>query len=1759
MDKVFNHVNQSKLSFSCGAGAAEVNVFSGRVLFEAEDLSVGVNSFEISIGHIYDSQPVFLHDNSYGNGWRLSVQQYLQLSAERDENNRQMYLYIDSYGYVHKFEKLNDVGGESKYFDQTGLGLTLSIGSACYIENAQGGRMYFADFNGVKKLCRIVSGRNAQIVTHIDFDENGKIKSVYDGRKTGRKFEFTYNELSGLLNSIICAANNTKVEYTYNPSGDLVMVKKTVASAIKYQATYSYYDNLMKYAVNPQDGTSLQFVYDEYGRALCVSDGVMTTELNFSKPLPALFASSGLFSGAGNFCGQQERKFLGYRVSADDSDFEQGETSYGLEIGSAKTTIKNGKGVETTYFFNQRGFTSGILERSAAGHYRTLFKQTGIRVTGHGLGDRINGNRSETCTESYTFPNDRVAAANDYFKSEINKKNYDYVLSFWVKLNCVQTQNVKARITVNHTYWDVRYNDNGFRELSNPRVISRLCGGSLIDCTAKDGWQYVTVPFSYEKDKEESFVYKKFTGIGKILLDGVTGTFDIADARVTPGRVPVLTLTDNLFRPVLTLEQVDSINYTKSDNTVGGGAIRKDFFMTDSDITQTCMEMIKSREKANSVSAPYTLVCNAGTKRIANVIKTTFSGDGQEAVLGYTGQNDANYSNKYFCTANYMMATEPSSGDNRTYSYTSYFVENGKIEVVRQHTNALKYPDGAVLQKESDEYTWQNNFGDELKKRDAYGVVTQREYDEYGNLTNVTLSGSGTTEKIIEQYIYSADKEVLVAKNNKLPDGSVFAEEQYETDPLYGTLTTSVQPDASGLDANSYEYSYNELRDRLQKVSLKINGVEYGANTLTYGEDGRLKEVSPSDNCKYAFEYDSRGNATKFSLNGVALLTKEYDYAGNSVTAKYHRSDSITDEIKTSYDKYGRLKGIKHNNSAALSMNYQDEEDDFEESPSCANIKSMHDSCIDATYTYDYDRYTGRLTQYTCDYGDMNMKVFSSGSDKIKYEFDCGGLDYEEQTIYDEDCLISPRIKNAKYASGFNINWQLGYDALGRLSTRSVFGGSYPSMTVKYKSGTALKNEINYSYVGSSFYYTEAISQTYDARGNILTIRDEYSFGAFDKTDIFTYSYDDANRIISEQVSGLCNFSRTYTYDNEGNIATVTQGGETETYNYSQGRLVSITECGGETSSFSYDRFGNPVSYKGKSMTWERGTFLKSYNGISLTYDAQCKLSKKTYGDNNRINYYDGNKLVAQKLGDTYIRYFYDLEGVAGFRIDGSSEYLYAKDVQGNIVGLFGSNGALIAKYVYDAFGNCKILNSEGNEVADGYNLSSFNAIIHSAAAINPFRWKGQYYDADLGMYLISQRWYDPETGRYISSASPEMLIENASVIFALNLYAFCTANPLAVIIAASTFLPELDFYYNGEYKTWWEKNSWWVWLIVGVVATIVACVAAPFMCGVASAAAAIGTTLLKIAVGTAVGAAVSLAIGGTIAGIQAALTGHGFWEAFGESVTENFVDALVTSFAFTALTVAAGNLIKTRCCFKEGTLVETENGLKPIEEIEVGDKVLAYDETTGEQAYKPVVQLFRNTTKEWQYVYLEGETEPIISTPGHKYYLPNNNIRREEERPLEHASYYDLSEKWVSACKLKKGDKVLLSDGKYGIVKQTVCVHLTAPETTYNLEVADFHTYYVSDSKILVHNRKCGGKQNRLKEISQDDKLSKTIRNEIIQDYNKTGRYHVPKGYELRHRIGREAFKGYDYSYTDLQLKSLHKTQTYFQRKLGLLGKGKN
>ncbi len=110
---------------------------------------------------------------------------------------------------------------------------------------------------------------------------------------------------------------------------------------------------------------------------------------------------------------------------------------------------------------------------------------------------------------------------------------------------------------------------------------------------------------------------------------------------------------------------------------------------------------------------------------------------------------------------------------------------------------------------------------------------------------------------------------------------------------------------------------------------------------------------------------------------------------------------------------------------------------------------------------------------------------------------------------------------------------------------------------------------------------------------------------------------------------------------------------------------------------------------------------------------------------------------------------------------------------------------------------------------------------------------------------------------------------------------------------------------------------------------------------------------------------------------------------------------------------------------------------------------VLAYDEETGKQAYKSVVRLFRNESKEWYHVFADGEE--IICTGGHPFYV--------------------VGKGFIEARKLKVSEKLLLSCGKEVIIEKVEVEQLTEAETTYNFEVADFHTYYVTEKAVLVHN----------------------------------------------------------------------------------------
>ncbi len=104
------------------------------------------------------------------------------------------------------------------------------------------------------------------------------------------------------------------------------------------------------------------------------------------------------------------------------------------------------------------------------------------------------------------------------------------------------------------------------------------------------------------------------------------------------------------------------------------------------------------------------------------------------------------------------------------------------------------------------------------------------------------------------------------------------------------------------------------------------------------------------------------------------------------------------------------------------------------------------------------------------------------------------------------------------------------------------------------------------------------------------------------------------------------------------------------------------------------------------------------------------------------------------------IYYYYDETGISAFRIN-SNIYYYLKDLTGLILEIYNSGGVIVARYVYDAFGNHKVY--------DGYyNANTNDSFIGN---INPFRYKNYYYGKETGLFWLSSRYYYPELFRFIS------------------------------------------------------------------------------------------------------------------------------------------------------------------------------------------------------------------------------------------------------------------------------------------------------------------------------------------------------------------------------------------------------------------------
>ena len=497
------------------------------------------------------------------------------------------------------------------------------------------------------------------------------------------------------------------------------------------------------------------------------------------------------------------------------------------------------------------------------------------------------------------------------------------------------------------------------------------------------------------------------------------------------------------------------------------------------------------------------------------------------------------------------------------------------------------------------------------------------------------------------------------------------------------------------------------------------------SNVTTYGYDteNNLVSIKDANNHTTGFAYDSFGRVTQTNFPVGSAESYGYDAVGN-LTSK---TDRKSQTLSYTYDQGNRLTQKAYPDSSAVTYSYD----------LASRLTQVSDPT--GTYQFTFDN-MGRLQTTTTNYAFLTGRSFTTG-----YGYDAGSnrtgfTDPENGTssyVYDNlnrlASLASPLgtfgfaydalSRRTSLTRPNAVNTAYGYDPLSRLLSvvhqkagTTLDGATY---TVDAAGNRTSKGDL-LANVTSNYTYDAIYELTKTMQGASTT--ESYSFDPVgnrtSSLGVSSYTSNTANELTATS-------NATYTYDNNGNTLTKSDGTGLTSYTWDfENRLTSVVLPGtGGTVSFKYDPFGRRI-YK------------NSTSGASV------------YAS-------DGNNLIEEvnATGGVVARYTHGLnidEPLAMTR-SGATSYYHA-DGLGSITSLSDSTGASAATYAFDAFGN----------------LTAF-----TGSLTNPFMYTARELDAETGLYFYRARYYDSNTGRFLS--------EDPIINFAggVNFYKYAMNQPI--------------------------------------------------------------------------------------------------------------------------------------------------------------------------------------------------------------------------------------------------------------------------------------------------------------------------------------------------------------------------------------------
>jgi RHS repeat-associated protein len=284
------------------------------------------------------------------------------------------------------------------------------------------------------------------------------------------------------------------------------------------------------------------------------------------------------------------------------------------------------------------------------------------------------------------------------------------------------------------------------------------------------------------------------------------------------------------------------------------------------------------------------------------------------------------------------------------------------------------------------------------------------------------------------------------------------------------------------------------------------------------------------------------------------------------------------------------------------------------------------------------------------------------------------------------------------------------------------------------------------------------------------------------------YSYDNLSDLLSvlHQVSSSTIDGAAYTYDSAGNRTAKTNEKTAVTSNYTYDplyELTKVTQSTNTTESYSYDPVGNRLSSLGvSSYTNNSSNELTSSSAASYAYDANGNTTSKTVSGNTTNYTWDyENRLTSVALPGT--------GGTVAFKYDGfgrrvqkaftqgstttTTNYLYDGvnsiedvDQNGNVLARYEETlntdeplaelrSGTTSYYQADGIGSVTSLSTSAGAVSNSYTYDSFgNLTASTGSLVNRFQYTGREFDSETGNYYYRARYYDVQTGRFLSEDS---------------------------------------------------------------------------------------------------------------------------------------------------------------------------------------------------------------------------------------------------------------------------------------------------------------------------------------------------------------------------------------------------------------------